>query len=201
MARVSDKELALARVYSQAMIALSTGAGDTQTLGEELNDLAAYLDANPAFDRFLSSPTVDPESRRAALEKLFRGRYSDLCVDSLQVMNRKDRLSLIRAVALTYHAMDEERRGRVEVQVRTTVPLTDALRSELQGAVKRLTGKDGELVESVDESLIAGMILRIGDDQYDMSAATKVRRIQRQFADRASREVISGRSFVEGTVA
>ncbi len=103
MASVSDKELALARVYSQAMIELSAGAGDTQTLGEELADLAAFLDRDPAFDRFLSSPTVDPESRRAALEKLFRGKYSDLCVDALQVMNRKDRLSLVRAVSLTYH--------------------------------------------------------------------------------------------------
>ncbi len=199
MASVSDKELALARVYSQAMIELSAKAGDTQSLGEELADLSAFLDRDPAFDRFLSSPTVDPESRRKALEKLFRGRYSDLFVDAIQVMNRKDRLSLIRAVATTYRELDEARRGRVDVRVRTAMPLTAELRAQLKDAAKGLTGKEADLHESVDESLIAGMIVRIGDDQYDMSAATKVRSIQRRLRARASREAISGRSFVEGS--
>jgi len=198
MASISDKELALARVYSSAMIELASQTGDTRSLAEELADLAAHLDHDPGFDRFLSSPTVDPESRRVVLEKLFRGRYSDLCVDSLQVMNRKDRLGLIRAVAQTYHVLDEERRNRVEVFVRTAVEMTGDLRAGLKEVVKAKTGKEVDLVESLDESLVAGMIVRVGDQQYDMSAATKLRTIRESLMERASREMVAGRHFIEG---
>jgi len=201
MASISDKELAMARVYSAAMIELAAQAGDTRSLAEELADLAAYLDRNPSFDRFLSSPTVDPESRRSVLEKIFRGRYSDLCVDSLQVINRKDRLGLLRAVAQTYHVLDEERRNRVEAFVRTAVEMTGELRAKLKEAVKAMTGKEVDLVESLDESLVAGMVVRIGDKQYDMSAATKLKAIRTSLMERASREMVAGRHFIEGSAA
>ena len=163
MASISDKELALARVYSAAMIELAAQAGDTRSLGDELADLAAHLDRDPSFERLLSSPTVDPDARKAVLEKLFRGRYSDLCVDSLQVLNRKDRLGLLRALAQTYHLLDEDRRGRVEAFVRTAVEMTGDLRARLKDAVKAMTGKEVDLVESLDESLVAGIVVRIGD--------------------------------------
>jgi len=201
MASISDKELAMARVYSAAMIELAAQAGDTRSLAEELADLAAYLDRNPSFDRFLSSPTVDPESRRSVLEKIFRGRYSDLCVDSLQVINRKDRLGLLRAVAQTYHVLDEERRNCVEAFVRTAVEMTGELRAKLKEAVKAMTGKEVDLVESLDESLVAGMVVRIGDKQYDMSAATKLKAIRTSLMERASREMVAGRHFIEGSAA
>jgi len=201
MAGISDKELALAKVYGASIIELAAPSGDTQTVGEELADLAAYLDRDPAFDKFLSSPTVDPDARKAVVEKLFRGKYSDLCVDALQVMNNKDRLSLIRAVAQTYHELDEERRGRVEVVVRTAVALTDESRSKLTEAAKSLTGREVDLSERVDESLIAGMIVRIGDNQYDMSTHTKLSKIRKLLMQRAAHETHGGRSFVEGTAA
>lgn len=201
MAGISDKELALAKVYSASIIELAAQSGDTQTVGEELNDLAAYLDRDPAFDRFLSSPTVDPDARMSVIDKLFRGKYSDLCVDALQVMNGKDRLGLIRAVAQTYHELDEERRGRVEVIVRSAVALTNDIRTKLTDAAKSLTGREVDLIERVDESLLAGMVVRIGDNQYDMSALTKLAKIRELLVERAARESHSGRSFVEGTAA
>jgi F-type H+-transporting ATPase subunit delta len=201
MAGISDKELALAKVYSSAMIELAARTGDTQVLGQELADLAAYLDRDEAFDRFLSSPTVDTDARKAAIEKLFRGRYSDLCVDALQVMNRKERLGLLRAVAKTYHELDEERRGRVEVLVRSAVALTDENRARLTEAAKTLTGREVDLIEHVDESLLAGMVVRIGDRQYDMSAASRLQRIRKSLVQRAAQEAHGGRSFVEGSAA
>ncbi len=201
MASISDKELALARVYSSAMIELASHAGDTRSLAEELADLAAHLDRDPGFDLFLSSPLVDPDARKAVLEKLFRGRYSDLFVDSLQVLNKKDRLGLLRALAQTYHVLDEERRNRVEAFVRTAVEMTGDLRAKLKEAVKAMTGKEVDLVESLDESLVAGMIVRIGDNQYDMSAATKLKTIRTSLMERASREMVAGRYSIEGSAA
>ncbi|MCH9035669.1 MAG: F0F1 ATP synthase subunit delta, partial [Planctomycetes bacterium] len=113
MARATDKELALAKVYSKAMLDLAESQGQAEELLDELHALADLLDENDQLDAFLSSPTVDVTARAQTLEKAFRGKASDLLVDSLQVLNRKERLGLLRAVCETYRLAHAELRNIV----------------------------------------------------------------------------------------
>ena len=199
MPSMNDEDLALARVYSIGMLELAEAKGEVDRLREELLDLAAYRDRDAELESFLYTPTVDTDTRRKVLEKLFRGRYSDLCVDSLQVLNRKQRLGLIRGVAEAYRLLHEDRQGLVEVQVRTATPLSEGLRDRLREVTTSHTGKETVLVETVDDSLLGGMIVRIGDERFDLSVAARLRSLCRMLLDRASREIHSGRTFCEGT--
>ncbi|MGD2108332.1 MAG: ATP synthase F1 subunit delta [Phycisphaerae bacterium] len=199
MAEFEGQEMAVARVYAGAMLELAEARNETAQLQTELLELAERVDTNPDFARFLSSPLVDAKARRAALEKLFRGRYSDLLVDSLQVLNRKDRLGLIRAVAEAFRLDYEDARGRLEVHVRTAVPLPDELRGRIKTVAKEKTGKDVDLVETVDDSLIGGLVMRIGDEKFDASVATRLKTIGAALLERASHEIHGGRSYLEGT--
>ena len=194
----SDKEMALARVYAKAMIELAKAQDATDDLLDELREFAAFLDANADFDAFLSSPTVDAEARRAAIEKLFRGRASELFVDSLQVLNTKGRLAIVRSVVEAYRLEHEELHGRVDVYVRTATPLSDELRMRLQASATRFAGKEADLIESVDESLIGGMIVQVGDRKIDKSVAIALRRLRDVLFARASAEIHSGKEYVVG---
>jgi F-type H+-transporting ATPase subunit delta len=140
---------------------------------------------------------VDAKARQKTLEKIFRGKRSDLFVDAMQVLNRKGRLGLIEAVAEVYYLELEELRGRVEVHVRTAAPLTRRLREKLGEMAKIQAGREVDLVESVDESLIGGLVVQIGDRKLDASVATRVKRLRAALLDRASREIHSGTSFVD----
>jgi len=189
----TDAELALARVYSTAILDLAERQGDAEVVLRELSTLVARLEASPEFETFLASPLVDASARERALEKIFRGKVSDLLVDSLQVLNRKGRLGLLRRLAEAYHSGLQERRGIVEVRVQTAVGLSDAARNGLRDVVARQTGREPELVEEVDPSLLGGMVVRIGDTKLDTSVASRLRKMTERLADRASREIHSGR--------
>ena len=193
-----DKEMALARVYAKAMIELAKAQDATDDLLDELREFGAFLDANADFDAFLASPTVDAEARRAAIEKLFRGRASELFVDSLQVLNQKGRLAIARSVFEAYRLEHEELYGRIDVYVRTATPLTDELRARLQASATRFAGKEADLIESVDESLIGGMIVQVGDRKIDKSVAIALRRLRDVLFARASAEIHSGKEYVVG---
>lgn len=201
MAGVSVQELTIARVYSSAMLKLAEERGDVNVLFEELGDLAGRVDADPALAGFFTDPTVDAGHRTQAIERLFRGRYSDLFVDSLQVLNQKGRLGLIRAVAETYRLERETLQGRVEVHVRSATALTDALRNELRTAAGKHTGMEADLVETVDESVIGGLVVQIGDRKFDGSVATRLRRMGHSLKERASTEIHSGKKYFEGAAA
>lgn len=194
----SDKEMALARVYAKAMIELANEQSATDDLLDELREFAAFLDANADFDAFISSPTVDTEARRAAIEKLFRGRASELFVDSLQVLNQKGRLAIVRSVVEAYRLEHEELHGRIDVYVRTATPLTDELRKRLQVSATKFAGKEAELIESIDESLIGGMIVQVGDQKIDKSVAIGLRRLRDALFARASAEIHSGKEYIVG---
>jgi F-type H+-transporting ATPase subunit delta len=196
MAKVDDEQLALAGVYSRAMLELAVSSGEADTLLEELRELSVLAEENADFEAFLSSPTIDAEAREQSLEKLFRGKASDLLVNSLQILNRKERLGLVCAVAESYRLAHEELRGQIDVHVRTAVKLNDEQRQRIKEVAGWHAGKEAVLVEEVDESIIGGMVMRIGDRKYDSSVATELRQLGVALIERASREIHSRKEHV-----
>lgn len=197
MRGVTAEQLTLAKVYADAMIQLAESQGETDALAEELDDFAARVNDNAELESFLASPAIDRDTRQAAIEKLFRGKYSDLFVNALQVLNGKGRSGLVRAVAEAYSLAREERLGRMRVFVRSAMPLTEELRIGLKSAARSYTGKEAELLEEVDASLIGGLIVQIGDEQFDGSVRTRLSRMGSALRECAAREVFSDRVHVE----
>lgn len=186
------KESVLAKVYAGAMLKLARSSGHADALGEELESFAGLVASNAEFGAVLDSPTVNASTRQRMIEKLFRGKFGDVLVDSLQVLNRNERLFLSEAVAEEYHQLLEEANGRVEVQVRSASPLTDPLRARLREVLAKATGRHVDLIEKIDESLIGGMVVQVGDDKYDSSVRRKLHTVGQLLMERASREIHRG---------
>jgi len=182
----------LARTYSLAMLELAERRGQAESLGEELVDLVALLDQNPILETFLGSPLVSEAERRQVLEKSFRGQASDLFVDSLQVVNRKGRSGLLRAIAASYRDELRGLRGQVEARVRTALPLSESVRAQVTEAIRRFTGKEPLLVETVDRKLLGGVVIEVGGQKIDTSVATHLRELSDAFLSRASQEIQRG---------
>jgi F-type H+-transporting ATPase subunit delta len=198
MQSVDEVGVAIAGVYARALLDIADKSGAADSVREELDGLVALANRDSAFAHFLESTVIDVDQRRASLEKMFRGRLSDLVLDTLQVLNRKDRLMLLEEVARQYVLALEESRNEVEITVTTAKPLDESSRTELMEALKRHTGAGPVVTEEVDENLIGGMIVRVGDEKIDFSVATKLRRLHQLLLERASHEIHSGRHYYEG---
>jgi F-type H+-transporting ATPase subunit delta len=196
MASVSDRELSIARVYSKAMLDLAEERGEADALLDELQELVRYLDRNSELEQFLGSPLVDDDDRARVLEKVFRGRASDLLVDSLQVVNRKGRLGLLRAIAEGYRLEHRNLRGIADAVVRTAVPLSDALRARVRETVTRFTGKQAHLIEKVDPALLGGIVIEVDGQKIDGSVASRLRELGQTLEQRASQEIVRSRTLV-----
>ena len=189
MDRLDEKQVAIARVYSRAMFDLAESEGNTEALLEELQDLMNLLEERDDLRTFMSSPMVDEGEREKVLEKLFRGRASEILVNSLQVLNHKGRLALLPTIVETLRETHQEHHGHIDVQVTSAVALTDALRGELVAVATKLAGRQAVLVETVDESLIGGMVIRIGDRKIDTSVATELRKLRHVLDERSALEI------------
>ena len=187
-----DRQTAVARVYADALLGLAERRGEADELRDELAAVAAEVERDDALRAFLVTPLVDAEARAASLERIFRGRASDLLVDGLQVLNRKGRIGLLPAIAAVYARAHNTLRGRIEVAVTSAVPLDDEQRAAVAAAVARRSGRTALLRETVDAALVGGMVIQIGDQKADASVASRLHALSDALLDRASREIQAG---------
>ncbi len=197
MAKVDEKQVAVARVYSRSMLELAEKDGQAAALLEELQALVAAMHDNPGFRDFLVSPLVDVGDRERIVEKQFRGRLSDLLVNSLQVLNQHGRLDVLETLAGVYRDEYQELHGEVDVYVTTAVPLSDALRQEIEASAERLVGRTPKLIAEVDESLIGGLVVRVDDRKFDTSVARALRNLRDELGERASQQIYESRASAE----
>jgi len=198
MATVDDTEITIADSYAAAVLELAEAAGASEDLLEEFGGLVAALEQEETLRYFLISPAVDDDARREGLEKAFRGQASDLLVNTLQVLNAKGRMQILPTLYERYRLALEEIRGEIDVEITTALPLPDALREPLTESLRRRTGKTPRLIEKVDDSVLGGLIVQIGDEKLDGSAAHHLRLLRGTLRERASREIHAGKDYLEG---
>jgi F-type H+-transporting ATPase subunit delta len=194
--KVDDRDLAVGRLYAEAMLTLAEERGQSEALLDELKELVEFLDQNPKVEHFLSSLMVDEEGRARVLDDLFKSQASELLLDSLQVINRKGRLGQLRAIVESYRAALRDLRGWVDVKVRTAVALDEAQRRRLQEAIAASTGRKPALIERVDRALIGGLVVEFEGKKFDASVASRLQDLSEALLARASREILSGTAYV-----
>jgi F-type H+-transporting ATPase subunit delta len=188
-------DLGVPRVYAKAMLDLAAADGREEELLGELEDLARVIAADSDLASFLGSPLIEEKPRAAAIEKIFRGRASDLLTDSLEVINRKGRMALLPAIAEAYRGEFRRLRGRVDARVTTAVPLTPALRAGLAEALARFTGKTPDLIERVDPAILGGLVVEVGGEKIDSSLSNQLHDAGLMLAQRAAQELHRGGSL------
>lgn len=193
MAKVDDKQIGVARVYSRSLLELAENQGAADEVLHELGEIAALTESDAQFAGFISSPLIDPGDRSTALENMFRGKASDVLVDALQVMNRKGRLGVLATMAESYREEHAMLRKRLEVYVTSAIELAGEQRERLTKSIAEHSEQEVHLVEQVDPSMVGGIVIRIGDKKYDGSVSRKIRHMREIFLERARQHIYQSR--------
>jgi F-type H+-transporting ATPase subunit delta len=184
----------IARTYAEALLAVAEKKGQADEIGEELQSLYHdVLEKSPGVDGFFDSPALSREKKDAALAKMFDGTASPLFADFLRVLNRKDRLGLVKLIAIAYRTLREQGANRVRVLVEVAAPLSDAQKDDVAATLAAALGKTPVVVVQPTPELIGGMIVRVGDRVFDTSVRTKLQRLRNQLTARGAHEIQSGR--------
>jgi F-type H+-transporting ATPase subunit delta len=169
----------IARVYAQALLGAAASAGEVDETVESLDSLVRdVLQANPGLERVFTSALIPEEDKERAIDRIFGGRTSRTMLSFLKVLGRHGRLNLLRDVRRELAALYNKHKNRVEVEVRVARELSDSTREELRRTLASRLAAEPILNVKVDSSLVAGVVIRVGDTVYDASVATRFRRAQ-----------------------
>jgi F-type H+-transporting ATPase subunit delta len=166
-----------ARRYAEAAFQLATRDDAVDSYGDGL-DAAAQLLGDERVLALLRNPARPQQDRLDLVHKALDGRVPDAVARLVQVLVERGRIDRLAAVASEYRRLRNEQAGVVEALATTAAPLTGDETAALQRKVAEMTGRTVDLRVEVDESLIGGLTVRVGDTLYDASVRGRLERLR-----------------------
>jgi F-type H+-transporting ATPase subunit delta len=180
----------IASVYAKSLLEVCDKQGGNavaEACAAELAQLAEMIRADRRFGEFLKTPIIGEAARRASLEKIVKGKVSDLVFRFVMVLANHGRAGRIADVADAFDALMQERLGRIEVDMFTVDGKAgDDVIATVKARVKDAFSKDAVLHQYADPSMIGGVKLRIGDQLIDGSVATQLRNMRETVSSRGT---------------
>ena len=180
----------IASVYAKSLLEVCDKQGGNavaEACATELRELAEMIRADRRFGEFLKTPIIGEAARRASLERIVKGKVSDLVFRFVMVVANHGRAGRIADVADAFDALLQERLGRIEVDMFTVDGKAgDDVIATVKARVKEAFAKDAVLHQYADASMIGGVKLRIGDQLIDGSVATQLRNMRETVSSRGT---------------
>jgi len=173
----------IAQRYAKALLQAALSARKADEVFDDVQGLIALQSRDPSMRNFLFSPQVATEAKHALIDKVLRGRASDLTVEFLHILVDKKRIMFVADIAEAYVLFYEKEKGIVEVTAITAVPLEERLKEKLLRTLESQTGKTIRLTHEIDPRILGGMIVRTEDKLIDGSIRFQLEQIRRHLRE------------------
>jgi len=166
--------------YAKALLSLASDQNTTEVVGSDMKLIANTLATSKDLSEALQSPVIPSSIKKSTLLEVFKNadKSTNNLIDTLVTNNR---INILGDIAVKYGELLDKSKGVEVATVTTAVALTDDLKKRVLEKAKTLTGKDVEVENIIDEDILGGFILRIGDLQYNASVANQLNKLKREF--------------------
>ena len=173
----------VARRYATALADVVAGESIGRTIQQELMDWELMISSNSQLQEVLANPTIPYDQKRKVLGELIqRTKVNQLTANFLQILLKNQRVTELGEINRRLAEVLDARDGVVAGQVTTARPVSEDTRRVLLEKLSKATGRKMRLSFTTDESLIGGMITRVGSTVYDGSIRTQLDRMEELLA-------------------
>lgn len=158
------------------------GLAQEKNLVEEFKaDLSTYMEVfyqNYDFNLLMHSPIVTKRKKISIVKAIFEHNISAPMLAFFTLIIKKGREDGLDEISTEFLKQYDVLKSITKAVVKTAAPLTPQSRDEINGLVVQRYGQKVELEEIIDESLIGGFVLRVGDFQIDQSVKNNLNKIK-----------------------
>ncbi len=155
--------------YAKSLIGLAREKDVLEQVKQDIDLFQTTVEESRDLQLMLKSPVVSHYKKAEILKQLFSGKLSEMTTKFVDIVCLKARESLLPSIAIEFLRQYDLMKGIQKAKVISAVELTSEMKEQLLKKVVQLTGKTVELETEIDESLIGGYILQVGDQQIDDS--------------------------------
>ena len=162
----------IARPYAEAAFQQAKQASDLAGWSRMIARLAAGLQ-DQTTNRLLANPALASDKLAQALAEVC-GAYSAEQKNFIHLLVDNERLSVAAALAQAFESLRNEHEQVLDAHVSSAFPMDALQQQSMVDVLKAKFGRNVKVTVDVDESLIGGVVIRIGDEVIDASIRGKV---------------------------
>lgn len=173
----------LAARYAEALSQAVPDVSDLAAAWDDLRALSDVLAKSEELRKVIKTPALGPAVKARAIRAI--GERLGMRAPALHfvaTLAQHSNLALVPQIAQALGLVVDRKSGIAEVAITTATAIDDTTRTRLVAALEKAAGRKVRVKETVDSSLIGGLIARIGATVYDGSLRTKLEKMRSRLA-------------------
>lgn len=153
----------MAKAYAHALYQVAQAEERVDRVEDELFQIRKLIEKQHELQDFLRDHNISSEAKKKALSEILGKDISQLTLNHLEFVVDQERASLIPQIAQAFSDLILTTRNQIMAEVTTAIPLTPELAEKLRNKLSKATGQEVIVKNLVDESILGGAIVRLGD--------------------------------------
>ena len=173
-----------AQVYAGALFEVGKEKGKLDTLREQLSQLADAVDRTHDLQVFFFSPYFSSAEKKAGVKRAVAGAEPEF-VNFLELLIEKGRVPEIFRIRRQFEELWKQENRRIDVTVTSAVELDPGVVNRIGEEIERQTGREVDLASRVDDEILGGVVLQVGNMVLDASIRNRLEKLRKSVAQAA----------------
>jgi F-type H+-transporting ATPase subunit delta len=174
----------IARVYAEALFEVALEKEKLDPIHEQLGEVADAVAQSRDLQIFFFSPYFSSAEKRDGIARAVFGAEPEL-VNFLELLAEKHRMPVVFRIRERFNELWARENRRLEVTLTSAVELDPEIVERVGSEIERQTDRTIELSADVDEGIIGGLVLKVGNMVLDASVRSKLERLRKEVAQAA----------------
>lgn len=171
----------VARPYARAIFQIAEAQRSISATRKELLGVSELFEASVDFQRFVSSPVVSSDERRAVVQEITKSmRLSKLITSFMLLLAEKHRLNALPQIVALFEEEADRAADVLQAEAYAPVKLSAVQLDRLRTALEEMTGKDIVVTGHVDASLMGGLLVKVNGEVYDSTVKSQLSGLRQQ---------------------
>ena len=169
--------------YAQALFEIVRFTHQDEVIEEELGSFSAALKRSPEIEKFLQSPQLGVDEKRAMLLKIYQERRHEVygvLLNFFTLLLEKGRFHLIHEITVSFKRIADEAQGQGTAELHSASPLKTEAERHIVERLERIAGYKIRVKRIVDPSLIGGVVVKVRNKVIDGSVKNKIQQIRKE---------------------
>jgi F-type H+-transporting ATPase subunit delta len=173
-----------AHVYAEALFEVAQDKGKLDVIREQLGEFVDAVGGDRDLQVFFFSPYLSSAEKRQGMKRAISGAEPEL-INFLELLVEKQRMPEIFRIRGQFDQLWKRANRRIDVTVTSAVELDPAVVSKIGEEVERQTGDKVDLSSRVDDGILGGIVLQVGNMVLDASIRSRLEKLRKTVATAA----------------
>jgi F-type H+-transporting ATPase subunit delta len=175
------KETRLASRYAKSLLSLSIEQNILSKTFSDMKHIQNICSENKDLVLLLKSPIIKTDKKLSILSEVFSSFVSEITMTFINIITSKKRERYLEGIAESFISLYKTHNDIETVTLTTSHPINEKTKLEILDFVKKNGKQKVEITQVIDEELLGGMIIRMGDKQLDASVSRNIKKLKKSF--------------------